>query len=184
MIRKELPAAVRKTFGKGPMRRLRVAGQTPAVAYGRGKDALALQFETKLLFHELVELQGRNAVLTLNIDDGSVRHVILKEVQSDPVKNSLYHADFMEIDLERPEVFSVPVVFTGKAKGVDAGGLQVIESATVQLKGIPLDIPDECVIDVRQLGIGDKVVAGQITVPEGVTLVSDHETVCVTIAAP
>jgi large subunit ribosomal protein L25 len=184
MIRKELSAAVRESFGKGPMRRLRAAGRTPAIAYGRGKEAVALQFETKELFQELVELQGRNAVLTLKIDDGSERNVIVKELQSDPVRDSLYHADFQEIDLGKPAVFSVPLRFTGKAKGVDFGGIQTIENTAVQLKGLPLAIPDDCVVDVRPLAIGDKITAGQLAIPEGVSLISDPDAVCVSIVAP
>lgn len=184
MIKKELPAAVRDSYGKGPMRRLRAAGKTPAVAYGGGKEALALQFETKLLFQELVDLQGRNAVLTLKIDDGSERHVIVKELQSDPVRDTLYHADFQEIDLDKPAVFTVPINFAGKAKGVDFGGIQMIEKSTVALKGLPLSIPDDCVIDVRPLAIGDSVTVGQLTIPEGVSLISDPDSVCVSIVAP
>jgi large subunit ribosomal protein L25 len=184
MIRKELSAVVRKSFGKGPMRRLRAAGNTPAIAYGGGKEALPLQFETKVLFQELVDLQGRNAVLTLKIDDGSERHVVVRELQADPVRDTLYHADFQEIDLDKEAVFTVPLEFVGKAKGVDFGGIQVIENNAIQLKGKPLAIPDSCQIDVRPLAIGDKVTAGQIALPEGASLVSDADTVCVTISAP
>ncbi len=184
MIRKELPAAIRTSFGKGPMKRMRAGGKTPAVTYGAGKQAVALEFETKLLFQELVDLQGRNAVLTLTIDDGSQRHVIVKELQTDPVRDTLYHADFQEIDLDKAAVFTVPLRFTGKAKGVDFGGIQNIEQASVELKGLPLAIPDDCEIDVRPLAIGDKVTAGQLAMPEGVTLVSDPDAVCVTITAP
>ncbi len=184
MIKKELTAALRDSFGKGPMRRLRAAGRTPAIAYGHGKEAIALQFETKELFQELVDLQGRNAVLTLKIDDGSEYNVIVKELQSDPVRDFLYHADFQEIDLDKPAVFAVPLRFTGKAKGVEFGGIQTIENTAVQLKGLPLDIPDDCEVNVQPLAIGDEITAGQLAVPEGVSLVSDPDDVCVSIVAP
>ena len=73
MISKEMTAAVRGSFGKGSMRRMRAAGKTPGVVYCDGKEALPLEFETKVLFNELVSIQGRNAVITLKIDNGSER---------------------------------------------------------------------------------------------------------------
>ncbi len=121
MITKEIPSAVRDSFGKGAMRRLRAAGKTPGVVYGSGAEALALEFETKVLFHELLDLQRRNAVITLKIDNGSEKRVVVKEIQTDPVRDSLYHADFLEIDIDKPARFTVPVSYTGKAKGEDSG---------------------------------------------------------------
>jgi len=184
MIRKEIPAAVRTAFGKGEMRRMRNAGQTPAVVYGGGAEAIALTFETKLLFGELIDLQGQNAVITLKIDNGTEKNVVVKELQSDPARDTLFHADFLEIDLEKSAVFTVPLSYTGKAKGVDLGGMQSIELHSVVLKGKPLDIPNDCLIDVKPLAIGDKFTAAQITLPAGVELVSNPAAVCVSVIAP
>lgn len=184
MITKEIATSVREVFGKGSMRRLRAEGKTPGIVYSGGDEALALEFETKVLFQELLDIQGRNAVINLKIDNGMEKNVLVKEIQTDPVKDTLYHADFMEIDTEKIARFIVPLVFTGKAKGEDKGGISHYGKTTVELEGKPFDIPDDCTIDVSVLDLGDKFTFGQIELPEGVVLVSDAEQVCVSVTAP
>jgi len=184
MITKEIPATVRTVFGKGPMRRLRDAGKTPAIVYGGGSETQALEFETKVLFNELLDIQGRNAVITLRIDDGTEKKVLVKEIQTEPVKDVLYHADFLELDIDKPAQFSVPITYTGLAKGVDLGGILHVEKTEVLLKGLPLAIPDECTINLDPLAIGDKVVAGDLAIPDGIELLNDPEMVCVAIIKP
>ena len=184
MITKEMTAAVRDAFGKGSMRRMRAAGKTPGIVYCDGKEALPLEFETKVLFNELIDVQGRNAVFTLKIDNGSEKNAIVKEIQTDPVKDSLYHTDFLEIDLKKPTKFVVPIRYTGKAKGIDLGGILDIHVRELELIGEPLNIPDECVVEISGMAIGDSVTAGEISLPDGVLLVSNADKVCVVISRP
>lgn len=179
MLQVEMSAAVRTATGKGAMRRLRSEGQTPAVVYGAGAEALALKFETKTLMANLLEIYRRNAVVVLKIDDGSEKNVVIKEVQTDPVTDTLVHTDFFEIDLEKAQCFEVPVNYEGTAKGVDLGGELTIYSAAVQLKGKPLDIPDSCTVDISNLDIGDELAFSVISIPENVELVSAADAACV-----
>jgi large subunit ribosomal protein L25 len=166
------------------MRRLRVEGKTPAVVYGNGAEALALQFETKTFFQDLLEVHRKNCVVTLNIDDGSTRHVLVKEIQTDPIRDTLLHADFLEIDLSKARRFTVPLIFEGKAKGVDLGGELEISNNSVVLEGNPLDIPDDIKVEISQLKIGDKITVGSLAIPEKVKLISKSGAVCVAVNAP
>jgi large subunit ribosomal protein L25 len=184
MITKEITTSVRSAFGKGQMRRMRSAGKTPGVVYRGGEKALPLEFETKVLYQELLDIQGRNAVITLKIDDGTEKNVLIKEIQTDPLKDSLYHADFLEIDIEKPAKFKVPISYAGKAKGEEFGGLKQIDKTSIVLEGKPLVIPDSCKINISGMAIGDKVKAGQIDLPDGVSLVSNPDTVCIQLIAP
>lgn len=184
MITKEIPAAVRSTFGKGEMRRLRVDGKTPGVVYSGGAEALPLEFETKVLYNELLDLQRRNAVITLKIDDGTEKSVVVQEIQTEPVKDTLFHTDFLEIDLTKEAKFVVPLTYLGKAKGAELGGILETSRTELELEGLPLSIPDDCVIDISQMEIGDKITIADIELPEGVKLVSKPELVCVAVAAP
>ena len=184
MITKEIPAAVRKTFGKGEMRRLRAAGKTPGIVYSGGAEAMPLEFETKKLYAELLDIQGRNAVITLKIDGDSEKSVLVKEIQTDPVKDTLYHTDFLEIELEKELQFKVPVTYSGKAKGVELGGVLDMAQTEIELAGKPLAIPDDCVIDISDMAIGDKITAETIDLPEGVKLISKADMVCVSVVAP
>ena len=184
MITKEITTSVRDSFGKGSMNRMRAEGKTPGVVYSGGKEALALEFETKVLFNELIDIQGRNAVITLKINDGSEKNVLVKEIQTDPYRDKLIHADFLEIDLQKAQRFTVPIIFSGKAKGENLGGLKQIDNTTLVLEGKPLDIPDNCTINIAGMVIGDKIRAGEIDLPAGVSLVSNPEMVCISLIAP
>ncbi len=184
MLQVEISASVRNTSGKGPMRQLRMQGMTPAVVYGSGAEAQKLQLETKTLMAKLLEFYRKNTVVTLKVDGASEKSVMVGEVQTDPVRDTLIHVDFCEIDLQRERAFTVPVILKGKAKGVDLGGIMVVGCNQVVLKGKPLDIPDECVVDVASMSIGDQIKCAAIDIPDNVKLVTDAETVVVSIIKP
>ena len=184
MFQVEISASVRNTSGKGPMRQMRMKGITPAVVYGGGGEAMKLQLETKSLMAKLLEFYRRNTVVTLKIDGGVDKSVMIGEVQTDPVRDTLIHVDFCEIDLQKSKTFTVPVIYKGTAKGVDFGGDMVIAHDKVVLEGKPLDIPNECEVDVTALAIGDSVKCGEIALPENVRMVTDVEVLAVSIVKP
>ncbi len=184
MITKEIATSVRDTFGKGPVGRMRAEGKTPGVVYSGGQKALALEFETKVLFQELLDIQGRNAVITMKINDGSEKNVLVKEIQTDPLRDTLVHVDFLEIDLQKSSQFEVPIIYSGKAKGEELGGLKQVEKTSLVLEGKPLDIPNSCAVDISGLTIGAKIKAGEISLPDNVTLVSNPEMNCISLIAP
>jgi large subunit ribosomal protein L25 len=182
MLQFEMAASVRTTKGKGPMRRLRQEGMTPAVVYGAGSEALSLQLNTKALMANLLEFHRRNTIVTLKIDDGPVKHVVIGEVQTDPVHNSLIHTDFCEIDLEQPRRYRVPVSFTGVAKGVDFGGDLHVFTDTIVLEGKPLDIPDDCTLDITNLNIGDEYTFSAFAISDSLKMISKADEVCVRVS--
>lgn len=179
MIQVEMSAAVRTVTGKGPMRRLRDQGLTPAVVYGAGGEALPLQMNTKTLTATLLEIYRHNAVVTLKVGEDKVKSVVVKEVQTDPINDTLIHADFCEIDLDRAKVFSVPLKFVGTAKGVDLGGRLETYVDSVLLEGKPLDIPNEVTLNVAGINIGEQLTFSAIGLPENVALVSKADAACV-----
>lgn len=182
MLQVEMTAQTRNTFGKGAARVIRRAGKTPAVLYGPKTDPVALELNTKDFTKGLLFINRRNAVVSLNVDGGSdTRHVMVKEIQADPIHDTLVHADFVEISLEDEMSLSVPLKLTGKAKGVDLGGDLHTSMNSVQLTGKPLDIPDFIEINVSPLGIGDSIKCGDLPIPEGVKLVNDDSKVCVSV---
>jgi large subunit ribosomal protein L25 len=184
MLQQEMAASIRNDFGKGAMRRLRMAGNTPAVVYGTGRESLALQLETLPLVKQLLKIQRRNAVITLNIEGDSPRHVLIKELQTDPVRDTLIHADFYEIPLDKARQFTVDLVVSGAAKGVDLGGIMEVVSRKVVVEGNPLDIPDTIGVDVTELAIGDNFLVSALALPGNVKMITPADAVCVTITAP
>ncbi|MDH4321716.1 MAG: 50S ribosomal protein L25 [Desulfobulbaceae bacterium] len=185
MLKIDMAAQTRKTFGKGAARTIRRAGKTPAVLYGPKTEPVALELNTKDFTKGLLFINRRNAVVSLNVDDGSVtRHVMVKEIQADPIQDTLVHADFLEISLDAEMTLTVPLKFIGKAKGVDLGGDITTPIASVRLAGKPLDIPDFVEVDVTPLGIGASMSCAELVFPAGVKLVSDGTKVCAAVTAP
>ena len=183
MIQISMPAAFRSTFGKGASRQLRMKEFTPAVVYSGGSAAVALQFEAPVLYKNLLAVHGRNAIVTLKIDgdDKAERHALVKEVQKDPVTDHVVHVDFLEIALETPAVFSVPLKFVGPAKGVDLGGELHLLQSKVKLKGCPLDIPDNVEVDIKDLGRGDSLTLADVKLPAKVEMLGDTKATCVSV---
>ena len=184
MLQFDLSAQERNLFGKGASKKMRRDGKTPAIMYGASKETLALKFDTKELMRVLLKLQRRNAVFNIDVEGegGSARrHVMVKEVQTDPVKDTLVHADFFEISLEQPMILQVPVKYTGVAKGVELGGDLVVSLPTVTVRGSVLDFPDFFEVDVTPLTMGKKITCGSLEVAGNVELLHDKDQVCVSV---
>jgi large subunit ribosomal protein L25 len=110
---------------------------------------------------------------------------MLKEVQTDPVRDTLVHADFYEISIKETITLSVPLNFVGTAKGVDMGGVLHVSSSGILLQGLPLDIPDAIEVDVTKLELrGPGVTCKDLDVPDNVTMLEDPDKLCVSVVAP
>ncbi len=185
MLKIDVSATVRTVFGKGAARRLRMDEQTPAVLYAGGSNALSLQVDAVELHKNLFAIHGRNAVVSLNIDGDTkgTRHVLVKEIQKNPVTEQLIHVDFIEISLDQPREFTVPIQYLGKARGVDKGGLLQVLRAGVKLRGCPLDIPDTIAVDISELDMGQAgLTCDDLDIPNNVELIEKRDTVCVAVA--
>lgn len=188
MIQQDMTAAVRQDFGKGATHRLRQSGYAPAILYGKKSEPIALAMETKTLTRDLLRLHGHNVVVSLDIEGEKgkkMHHVLIKDIQTDPITDSVLHVDFLEIDMDKEIVLDVAVVYEGTAKGVDLGGILNIMAHTVKIKGMPLAIPDEIKVDVTPLELTSHgITCGDLTIPANVTLEEELDKVCVSIVAP
>lgn len=181
MLQFDVAADTRAGRGKGKNRQIRLAGRTPAVLYGCGVEAQSLSVDTRQVTKEMLAIQGRPAVLHLAVDGKENHYVLIRDIQVDPVTDTLKHIDFYKIDAEKPMVFSVPVEYTGTAKGVDMGGELQILLRTVKLKGKPLEIPDAITIDISGLKIHDAFFCKDLDLPDTVALMDDADTPCVRV---
>ncbi len=188
MIQQDMVAATRQDFGKGATHRLRQSGYAPAILYGKKSEPVALAMETKKLTRDLLRLHGHNVVISLDIEGEKGKnkhHVLVKDIQTDPVSDAILHVDFFEIDMDKEIVLEVAVVYTGTAKGVDMGGILNIMAHTVKIKGLPLAIPDEIEVDVTSLELTSQgITCADLAIPADVTLEEELDKVCVSIVAP
>ena len=181
----DLQAQERHERGKNAARRLRASGMTPAVLYGEGNEAggsTALAIPTRIVDYTLHHF-GDNALYNIAIDgDTSTARVV--DAQRDPVSGLLVHVDFAPVNMtERIEV-TVPLHVTGDAPGVEEGGVLQQVAYEIQVESLPGDIPQEITLDVSGLGMNENLTLGDLTLPEGVTLLSEPEEVAVTVTAP
>jgi large subunit ribosomal protein L25 len=181
----DLQAQERHERGKNAARRLRASGMTPAVLYGEGNEAggsTALAIPTRIVDYTLHHF-GDNALYNIAIDgDTSTARVV--DAQRDPVSGLLVHVDFAPVNMtERIEV-TVPLHVTGDAPGVEEGGVLQQVAYEIQVESLPGDIPQEITLDVSSLGMNENLTLGELTLPDGVTLLSEPEDVAVTVTAP
>ena len=164
----KLEVTRRQSSGKQAARSLRRSGEIPAVAYGKGSEATALQVSPKELRRLLAGEYGRNLVFDLNIDGKEQVLALLADYQVHPVSRDLLHADFLRIDAQQEVCLDVPLKLTGKCKGVVMGGNLHQVFRKLPVKCLPANIPVKLTHDVTELGIDEYVHVEDLTLPEGV----------------
>ncbi|RLK48980.1 50S ribosomal protein L25/general stress protein Ctc [Microbacterium telephonicum] len=170
-------AETRENFGKGFARRLRAAGQIPAVIYGHGTDPV----HVALPGHQVSLLIRRaNAVLELEVD-GKQQLTLVKDVQKDPVHQIIEHIDLLVVKKGEKVQVDVPVVVIGEPA---AGTIANLDNATVSLEVEATHIPQHVEVDVEGLEDGTHVTAADLKLPKGAALVTEGETLIVAIAVP
>jgi large subunit ribosomal protein L25 len=177
-----LHAHARTEFGNGPARRLRQQGMVPGVVYQPGGPSLTLALPGRDLRKALNE--GRTGVIDLVIGDEPARPVLVKDWQLHPVHLGVLHVDFQQVDLTQEVEAPVQITLTGNAVGVRDGGVLDQPLREVVVSALPDSLPDHIEVDVTELSIGDAIAVGDIAAPEGVTIVTDPETVVASVVAP
>jgi large subunit ribosomal protein L25 len=172
----QLTATVRTETGKGASRRARREGKIPAVLYGHGADPQHLELPGRD-FAAVLRHAGTNAVLTLNIG-GKEQFALTKALDIHPIRRNIQHADLLVVRRGEKVVVEVSVIVEGEA-GPDT--LVTQETNTIEIEAEALSIPEQLTVSVEDAVPGTQFTAGQITLPSGVTLVSDPELLVVNV---
>jgi large subunit ribosomal protein L25 len=183
----ELLVEVREHAGKGVARKLRAAGRLPGVVYGRKVGSVAIELDPRALRRLLAKSEaGMNTLINLSMSGSPLdgQPVLLRELQRDPVSGSYVHADLFAVDLEQTVEVSVPIHLSGKARGVEFGGILDQSLRELDLECKPTAIPKEILVDVSELDLGDTVHVRDIALPEGVELRSDAALSVISVVAP
>ena len=179
-----LVAEVRDATGKGAARKLRAAGRIPAVVYGRGTESRAISVDPKALVQLLQKSDaGMNTLIELSVD-GTAKTVLVKELQRDPVRGRPLHTDFYLVDLDQKVEVSVPIHLTGRAPGVELGGILDHPLREIELECLPRAIPESIDVDVSALDVGDSIHVRDLELPEGVSVQSDVNLAVASVVAP
>ena len=142
----------RENVGKKSTKALRDAELVPCVVYG-GTEPLAFSTEEKS-FKKLVYTPDAHTVEI--VVDGQTIPAVLQDIQFHPITDKILHVDFYQLSEDKPVVMEVPVKIVGRSKGVVSGGVLRQTYRKLKVKAIPANLPDEIVVDVTPLRIGNK----------------------------
>ena len=149
----KLSAEKREGTGKSAARKYRRQGKIPAILYGEDKEPVHVVIDE----HDLtVGLRGHHSVINLVIG-GKAHRCIVREVQYHPVTSKILHVDFLGIQGHEKIQMEVPIRFDGKPEGVREGGIFDEIKRTLDIEVLPENIPDEIIINVDNLKIGDAI---------------------------
>ncbi len=156
----------RNAVGSRQVARLRESGKVPGVVYGGDRETVNISIG----IHELErELREHHRVFELEAD-GVKQSVYMQDVQFHVLTDEPLHIDFRRIDFDKPMQLQIALAFFGHAKGEAHGGVLVKDRHRLDLNVLPASVPYDIQVSIAALEIGDSITAGEVVLPEGVTL--------------
>lgn len=186
MERPLLKAEVREGTGKEKARKLRAEGLIPAIFYGPHVESVPLLVDPKELGKTLQSEAGENVLIDLEIrrgDQADRRVVMVKDLQSHPIKRAMLHVDFYEVAMDVMVTVEVPIHLVGKAEGTKVGGILEQVRRAIQIECLPGSIPKHIDVDVSALKIGDSIHVKELQL-ENVKILSDKGLTIATVVPP
>jgi|SRR5579871_579187 len=180
-----LDVEVRERTGTGGAREARRSGVVPGILYGGKQGPVAIAARAQVFKKALHSGRLLGHVVTLKYGD-ETQPVIAKDVQFHPVSDEPVHFDLYRVDLHQVIRIAVPVRFRNQddSPGLKRGGTLNVNLHEVEVSAPAGAIPEELVVDLTGLEIGDAVRAQALTLPADVQLAVDPETTVASIAAP
>lgn len=177
-----LHAKERTGFRNSDLTDLRKLGNIPAVVYGANFDSKAVYISEAELQKTMREV-GRNGVISLDIN-GAQHNVVVNQYQTDPLKRSIVHIDFLAVDMTKEISAQVRLVLVGEAAGVKDGGVLQQPVHELSVTATPADIPPLIEVDVTNLQVGETLTIADIWGYEGLKISHDAEEVIASILPP
>lgn len=175
--------AEKRDQGSSPsIRTLRQQGRVPAVIYGKGLNNILIHLD-EVQMQRCLQEGGRTTLLNLKVDEKPY-WVMIRDVQRDIIKGKLLHVDFVTVRLDEPVDTEVNIELEGEPKGAKEGGILQVQLRSVTVRCLPDQIPNEFVIDVSELEIGDTVTLSALKLPEGVELLSETDELIASVLPP
>jgi large subunit ribosomal protein L25 len=171
-----LKAELREHSGSVDAARVRRDGRIPAIVYGHKQEPTAVSLDAHSL---LEELHHGHRLMDVQIGKNQEK-MIIKDIQYDYLGRNVIHLDLMRVDVTETVRVTIPIELKGTAKGATGGG--VIEKHTdhIEVECKVTDIPHSVVVLIKDIDIGDSIHAGDVTLPQGVKLISPSDMVLVT----
>ena len=185
----ELVAEARADVGKGASRRLRRAGQVPAILYGGKGEPSNITLNQLSLLTMIDNEKFYSSIINIKLD-GKDQQAIVKDVQMHPAKAQVLHVDLQRVLADQPIRLHLPIHFLNQntCPGVKTQGGQVSHLRTdIEISCLPKDLPEALEVDMANMHLNDTIFLKDIKVPPGVTipeLATGREIPVVSIHAP
>ena len=162
-----IQAVARAEYGKKATKSVRREGMIPCVLYGAGEN-VAFSIDAKAV--KPLIYTPNSYIVEIELD-GKVEKAVLREVQFHPIREQILHIDFYRVQEDKPVSIAIPVRLTGNAEGVKVGGKLALSARKLVVKGMLENLPDELIIDVTPLKVGQTIFVGDLQF-EGLQFVS------------
>ena len=172
--------AQRERVGKAETKKLRKQGLIPATIYGLGEAPVSIAISPKTVARIIASDTGLNSLVYLQREGTDIkRHVIIKDVQRDPVTRRLMHLDFMRVDPTHKVRLQVPIVLKGTPAGVKEGGILDFVHRVIEVECLPAFIPGHIDVDVSAMVVGSSLRLDELQLDSHLTVLGDaHNVIC------
>ena len=168
-----LTGKIREANGKSAARKLRTDECIPAVVYGLN-DNVSVSINPKEL-SKLIDDKGRNVLIELKVDGDSAenRNVVLKELQTHPLKPGWVHIDFLEIDISKKIKVKVPIFLIGVSPGEKQGGIVNHIIRALEIESLPNAIPEKFEVDMSGVELNQMIRVSELNLGESIQILND-----------
>jgi len=171
-----LEAQIRERTGSGAAAQLRKEGHVPAIVYGHKQEPVAISLDA----HDFAKgLHHGQRLMDIKVE-GKTQKMILKALQYDYLGRDVVHVDLMRVDVMETVRVTIPLELKGIAQGTHEGGIIEEHVDRIEVECMVTNMPETIPVPVKDVAVGDVLHAGDLTLPDGVTLISPAEMILVT----
>jgi len=182
-----LAAQLRTAKGKEAARKIRRNRQVPGIIYGPQTQPVMVAVGYSELYKVVKKATTENIMLDMQIESEKgteSKKVMLKDLQTDPIKDTFIHADFYEISMDTELTVEIPIHLVNTPVGVTKGGILQHVKREIEISCLPDKLIDFVEVDVSGFDIGDALHVSDIPLPEGITCLDDEDLTVAVVAAP
>ncbi len=172
-----LNVQIREQTGSLRVKRMRQAGNIPAMLYGHGEENVMLSVSAK----ELGRIIDHGSYI-VELKGGANESALIKEVQWDAFGIGVVHVDFTRVDPNEKVEVTLPLVFKGEAAGTRQGGEVNTYQQEISILCPAIAVPDKIEVKISSLEVGQAIVASDVVLPEGAELAEAGTTPIVSCA--
>ncbi len=181
----QLEATIREQGGASRLAELRKNGKVPAILYGAGLEPQSLVLNARA-FRKIFEDAGESTLIDLKIEGQEEVKILIKDVQCNPVDDTIVHGDLLRVDMNKPLEAEVSLAFVGIAPAVkELGGILNTQIKEIKIRCLPKDLVHTIEIDISGFkNFGDIIHIKDCPIPNGIEVLANPDDVVIMVSEP